>query len=101
MGKKIFDLSDSDLMLIDTFFTKAESDHYYHTLLNTTAWREYEMEIFDKTVKAPRMIAWYEDKDNIGANQNGPDWTTELLAIRQRVEQETTLTFNGTTESLS
>ena len=94
-GKKIFDLPDTDLMLIDNFIAKEEADRYYSTFLHTTAWREYEMEIFDKTVTAPRMIAWYEDKDNVGADQNGPDWTPELLAIRKKVEEETGLEFNA------
>jgi len=94
-GRKVFDLPDTDLMLMDNFITKEESDRYYTTFLNTTGWREYQMEIFDKTVTAPRMIAWYEDKDNAGADQDGPDWTPELLAIRKRVEQETGLEFNA------
>lgn len=94
-GKKIFDLPDAKLILIDNFFSKEESDHYYTTLLGQTKWREYEMEIYDKTVTAPRMISWYEDKENIGADQNGPDWTPELLAIRKRVELETKLDFNS------
>lgn len=94
-GKKVFDLPDCELILIDNFFTKEESDLYYEKLLHQTKWREYEMEIFDKTVTAPRMISWYEDKDNVGADQNGPDWTYELLTIRGRVEKETQLDFNS------
>ncbi|MBP4138877.1 MULTISPECIES: alpha-ketoglutarate-dependent dioxygenase AlkB family protein [Flavobacterium] len=94
-GKKTFDLPDTELILIDNFFSKEESDHYYEMLLHKTKWREYEMEIFDKTVTAPRMIAWYEDKDNPGADQNGPDWTYELLTIRSRVEKETQVDFNS------
>jgi alkylated DNA repair dioxygenase AlkB len=94
-GKTVFELPDTELILIDNFFTKEESDHYYEKLLHQTKWRGYEMEIFDKTVTAPRMIAWYEDKDNPGADQNGPDWTYELLTIRSRVEKETQLDFNS------
>lgn len=94
-GKKIFDLPDTELILIDNFFTKEESDHFYEKLLHQTKWRGYQMEIFDKTVTAPRMIAWYEDKDNVGADQNGPDWTYDLLTIRSRVEKETQLDFNS------
>lgn len=52
-GKKIFDLPDADLMLIDSFFTKEESDDYYNILLNSTSWREYEMPMYDKVVTAP------------------------------------------------
>ena len=48
-----------------------------------------------KLITVPRMISWYEDKDNPGADQNGPDWTYELLTIRGRVEKETQLDFNS------
>jgi len=94
-GKIIYDLPDTELILIDNFFTKEESDHYYELLLHQTKWKEYEMEIFDKTVKVPRMIAWYQDKENIDSNQNIPDWSPELLKIRKRVENETALNFNS------
>ena len=94
-GKIIYDLPDTELILIDNFFTKEESDYYYELLLHQTRWKEYEMEIFDKTVKAPRMIAWYQDKENINSNQNIPDWSPELLKIRERVENETALNFNS------
>lgn len=94
-GKKIFDLPDTELILIDNFFTKEESDHFYEKLLHQTKWRGYQMEIFDKTVTAPRMIAWYEDKNNVGSDPNGPDWTYDLLTIRSRVEKETQLDFNS------
>lgn len=94
-GKKIFDLPDAELILIDNFFTKEESDRFYEKILRQTKWREYEMEMYDKIVTAPRMISWYEDKDNVGADQNGPDWTYDLLTIRGRVERETQIEFNS------
>lgn len=88
-GKKIFDLPDTDLMLIDNFFTKEESDYYYNTFLNQTKWREYEMEIFDKTVTAPRMISWHEESPEAST------FTPDLLDIKKRVENETELDFNA------
>jgi alkylated DNA repair dioxygenase AlkB len=94
-GKKIFGLPDTDLMLYDGFFTKAESDNYYKVLLHQTKWEEYQMPMYNKTVTAPRMIAWYEDKDNPGADPSRPDWTPELLEIRKRVEAETHVSFNS------
>jgi alkylated DNA repair dioxygenase AlkB len=93
-GKKVFDLPDTELILYDNFFTKEESDHYYTTLLNNTSWQEYAMEIYDKTVTVPRMISWYEDRNNSGADPTKPDWTPELLSIRERVEKETLVQFN-------
>ena len=94
-GKKIFDLPDTELILHDNFFTKEESDHYYKTLLSQSSWQEYEMEIYDKVHTVPRMICWYEDKQNHGADQSLPDWTPELKAIRERVEMETQIKFKS------
>ena len=89
-GKKIFDLPDTELILIDNFFSKEESDYYYNAFLNQTHWREYEMEIFDKTVTAPRMISWHEDK-----NPEAATFTPDLLDIKKRVENQTELHFNA------
>lgn len=57
-GKRIFDVPDADLLLIDNFFSKEESDYYYTVFLNQTQWHEYEMPMYDKVVIAPRMVCW-------------------------------------------
>lgn len=93
-GRKEFDAPDADLLLIDNFFTKEESDHYYNTLLGTTMWREYEMPMYDKTVTAPRMVAWYGDS-NRPERRTNPEWPEELLAIRERIQNETQILFNA------
>jgi len=94
-GKVIFDLPDADVMLIDNFFSKEESDYYYNTLLNQTKWQEYQMPMYDKIVTAPRMISWFEDKDNVGADPEVPELTPDLQEIRKRVENEVNLKFNA------
>lgn len=94
-GTRTFDLPDCDLLLIDNFFSKEESDYYYNTLLHTMPWREYEMELFDKKVTAPRMISWFEDAENATTAVSKPELTTDLANIRSRVEQETQLKFNA------
>jgi alkylated DNA repair dioxygenase AlkB len=91
-GKKIFDVPDADLMLIDSFFTKEESDNYYNILLNNTQWREYEMPMYDKIVTAPRMVAWYDDRDYILGKSN---WPKELRTIKSKVVKEAQINFNA------
>lgn len=88
-------LPDADVRLHEGFFTKEESDRYYRILLEDTPWKEYQMEIYDKTVTVPRRVAWYEDKDNPGAEPDGPDWTPALLEIRRKVETSLGLRFNS------
>ena len=94
-GKKTFNLPDADVMLIDNFFNKEESDYYYQALLAETHWREYEMPMYDKIVTAPRMVSWFENKENIGADPATPELTEDLKAIRQRIENEINLKFNA------
>lgn len=94
-GKKTFNLPDADVVLIDNFFSKEESDYYYKTFLHQTNWTEYQMPMYDKIVTAPRMIAWLEDKENTGANPETPELTKDLNTIRKRVEKETNIKFNA------
>lgn len=93
-GRKVYDLPDCDLLLIDNFFVKEEADNYYTMLLNETSWHEYEMPMYDKIVTAPRMVSWYGET-NRPERKSNPNWPHELLDIRERVENETKLKFNA------
>ena len=92
-GKKVFDHPDLELMCLDNFIAKEEADAYYHTLLHTVPWRQYQMPMYDKVVTAPRMIAWYGKQEEAG--ESALPWTPELLALRAKVEKETGLKFNA------
>lgn len=94
-GTKEFNLPDADVMLIDNFFSKEESDNFYDKLLTATPWREYEMPMYDKIVTAPRMISWHQDKEKNIPSGNAPEFTADLNKIRERVETETNLKFNA------
>jgi len=94
-GTREFDLPDADIMLIDNFFNKEESDGFYNSLLTETPWREYEMPMYDKIITAPRMISWHQDKNSEITSGNVPEFSSNLNSIRKRVEQETNLKFNA------
>lgn len=93
-GRKVYDLPDCDLLLIDDFIAKEEADLYYSKLLNQTTWHEYEMPMYDKIVTAPRMVSWYGETNRPERKAN-PDWPQELITIKQKVEGETQLKFNA------
>jgi alkylated DNA repair dioxygenase AlkB len=93
-GRKTFDVPDADLLLIDNFFSKQESDSYYNILYSQTQWHQYEMPMYDKVVTAPRMVSWY-GHSNRPSRKSNPDWPEELLEIRARVEKETHINFNA------
>lgn len=91
----VFDMPDADLVLYENFFDKVSSDNYYNILLNETSWQETNSTIYGKTHAVPRMISWYEDKSNPKTDKTGPDWTPELLEIKQKIETETSIKFNS------
>jgi alkylated DNA repair dioxygenase AlkB len=84
-GKKVFDLPDCELILIDGFFDKEHQ----------TKWKEYEMKMYDKMVTVPRMICWQEDKKETEPISDYTAWSPELLTIKTKVEQQTALHFNA------
>ncbi|RZJ34435.1 MAG: alpha-ketoglutarate-dependent dioxygenase AlkB [Flavobacterium sp.] len=89
-----YDLPDAEITLYDGFFDKVKSDQYYRTLMAETNWREHEMTVYGQSHVVPRMIAWYEDAENPGANPSRI-LTADLQAIRDRVNAETGLYFNS------
>ncbi len=93
-GRRTYDLPDAHIVLIDAFFNKEESDYYYEEFLDSTSWSAYEMKMYDKTVKAPRLISWHEDS-KIATDNSAQAFTKDLNDIRSKVQKETDLYFNA------
>lgn len=93
-GRIIYDLQDAEIRLIDAFFNKDQSDYYYKTFLGSTNWSEYEMNMYDKNVKAPRHISWTENLKN-GSENSAQVLTKDLNTVQSKVEKETNLAFNA------
>ena len=92
-GRKNYNEPDLELMQYDGFIPKDQADFYYNTLLHNTPWHEYQMPMYDKVVTAPRMIAWYGEQEEAG--ENAWPWTPELMQLREKVQNETGLSFNA------
>jgi alkylated DNA repair dioxygenase AlkB len=82
-----FRLPGAELQLWEQFFTKAESDRFFKTLLEGTPWQQRVRKMYDKTVSDPRLTAFY-------GGANGHDWTADLLAIKAKVEAQCGITFD-------
>src|SRR6476469_2805595 len=81
-----YQLHGATLKLWEQFFQKEESDHYYRLLLHTTPWAQHRRKMYDKIVADPRLTAWY--------GPNGNEWTPELVAIKQRIEETCGIEFD-------
>ena len=76
-----------------------KSSHYFNILLNTIAWKNDEAIIFGKHIITKREVAWYGDSvfeySYSNTTKKSLPWTTELLELKDMVEQKTGETFNS------
>jgi alkylated DNA repair dioxygenase AlkB len=97
--KEIYEPADASLILIESFFSKEESDKLYKNLLKETQWQTSQITIYGKLYDTPRMIAWYGDPGKnytfSGNTRSTLPWTTDLLFIKQKVENEAGVEFNS------
>jgi len=76
-----------------------ESDHYLATLERTISWEHEKIHIFGKHIITKREVAWYGDRDfeytYSGITKTALPWTTELMMLKQLVENLSGETFNS------
>lgn len=98
-GPHVFDLDGGDVTYSPEFFSVEEADLLFEQVHTSTAWRQEVIWMYGREVPVPRLTAWVGDPgktytySNI-ALQPAP-WTPPLLAIKARVEQVATTSFNS------
>lgn len=92
-------LQNGEYIFIPNFFNKAESDVYFHSLLKGIEWEQEEMMMYGKSIKLPRLTAWYGDNDKpysfSGINLSPKTWTDALLEIKKKIEFKEQASFNS------
>lgn len=73
--------------------------NYLNVLLNKIEWKNDEAIIFGKKIITKRKVAWYGEKPfqytYSKTTKQALPWTTELLELKSKVEQESGETFNS------
>lgn len=97
--KVIYTLQDADLVYIENFFSKEESDKLYSQLMKNIGWMETKITVYGKEHDTPRLTAWYGDAGTqytySGLKMNPFSWTNDLLFIKEKVDKEAGVTFNS------
>ncbi len=92
-------LGNGILAYYPQFFTPLESNQFYQTLVDTTAWKQESMRMYGREVLFPRLMAWYGDATtsySFSGNTFPPQpWTDTLLDIRNRVSPTAATSFNS------
>jgi len=94
-----FSLPDAEVLLFSEFFSSAESDQLFASLLTNTQWGQGEIKLYGRVYSEPRLTAWHGDEGKrysySGLTLHPLPWTETLLAIKTRVDEAAGVTFNS------
>jgi alkylated DNA repair dioxygenase AlkB len=92
-------IQNGEYIFVSQFFTKQEADFYLEQFSKSIAWKQEEMKMYGKTVKFPRLTAWYGDNDKpysfSGITLQPQPWTKELQEIKNKIEPLCNEKFNS------
>lgn len=57
------DLPNADINYIESFYSLAEANKIFQQLAQNVAWRQDDITMFGRTVKIPRLQAWFSDNN--------------------------------------
>ncbi len=92
-------MPDADVLFFADCFLKEESQYYFEALHQDIHWQQSEVKMFGKTIKVPRLTAWYGDEANSysysGITHHPRAWIDDLLQIKEKVETIAETNFNS------
>jgi alkylated DNA repair dioxygenase AlkB len=90
---------NGEVYLYTNLFEPTESKRWIEALLRDIQWQQSEIKMFGKTLKIPRLNAWYGDEGKMysysGISLSPLPWTPDLLEIKKKVEEISNVRFNG------
>ena len=90
---------DGTVHYFGKILNEEDAIHYLNVLLNKIEWKNDEAIIFGKKIITKRKVAWYGEKPYqytySKTTKLALPWTTELLELKSKVEQESGETFNS------
>lgn len=102
MQQKLFDdfeqlmLPEDLVEYIPAFLSTQQADDLLQHLLKTVPWEQHKQTLYDKEVITPRLSAWYGNRrEKDGAGRSPIPWLPELSDLRDKLEINTGIAFNG------
>jgi alkylated DNA repair dioxygenase AlkB len=91
--------TDGTVNYYGKLFTTQEATIFFEALLENIEWRNDEAIIFGKKIITKRKVAWYGSKEfeytYSKVTKRALPWTTELKALKTKIEQVTGESFNS------
>jgi alkylated DNA repair dioxygenase AlkB len=93
------EMADADVYHADDFDWGEPQDILLQHFLQHTPWRAQKITVWGKTYDQPRLMAWYGDPASkyrySGIELEPLLWTTQLLALKHRVDRAAGTRFNS------
>jgi alkylated DNA repair dioxygenase AlkB len=90
---------DGEVLNYGLVLTKKEYNYYLNTFLAANFWKPDELIIFGKHIVTNRKVAWFGDSDYkysySSSEKQALPWTSELIALKKLVEEQTGEVFNS------
>jgi alkylated DNA repair dioxygenase AlkB len=98
-GRLITPAPGAWLRLVEEFLAPGEADALFAALRDGIAWRQDSITIAGRSIPQPRLTAWFGDPDASytysGLRLAPAPWIEPLAALRRRVEQAASASFNS------
>jgi alkylated DNA repair dioxygenase AlkB len=98
-GSIPINLPDGEVIFYPAFFPVPEADQLFQTLLQETHWQQDTIKIQGRSIRLPRLTAWYGDRSVTytysGITLLPHPWTPTLLTLKSRLETLTPIRFNS------
>ena len=86
-------------LYFSSFFEQKESNSFLRSLMKEIIWKQEKMNIYGKSVKFPRLTAWYGDETRSykfsGITLYPNKWTPLIINIKEKVESQIGTKFNS------
>lgn len=92
-------IDNGEFIFYQNFFSKSESDLLLNGLRQNVIWKQESMNMYGKKIDFPRLTAWYGNNDKpytfSGITLQPLPWTSEILAIKSKIEPIANTAFNS------
>ena len=92
-------VENGEYIYLPNFFSKTDSDMFLKSLTDNILWKQESMNMYGNRIDFPRLTAWYGDNDKpykfSGITLQPLPWTTEILAIKNKIEPQSKVIFNS------
>jgi alkylated DNA repair dioxygenase AlkB len=92
-------ITNGEYLYFPSYFEKKESNSFLRSLIKEIIWKQEKMNIYGKSIKFPRLTAWYGDDERSykfsGITLYPNKWTPLIVNIKERVESQIGTKFNS------